>query len=80
MSQTDWLVLGVGGVIIWGLVYLSRQIENLGERLAPSDDFVVGFTDGEFWTGFEDSLGIVQKIPPPSGRVRHVHRWEYVIR
>lgn len=38
VSQTDWIVVGVGVVILWGLDNLSKQIEDLRERLAPDDD------------------------------------------
>lgn len=38
LSQTDWLVLGVGAALLWGLLHLSRQVEDLRQRLAPDED------------------------------------------
>lgn len=38
MSQTDWLVVGFGVLILWGLSFLSRQIEELKDAIAPDDD------------------------------------------
>jgi hypothetical protein len=38
MSQTDWLIVIVGSVLFWGLVFLSWQVESLRDRLAPEPD------------------------------------------
>jgi hypothetical protein len=38
VSQTDWIVLAVGVVLLVALGMLSRQIDDLRARLAPDDD------------------------------------------
>jgi hypothetical protein len=38
LSQTDWIVLGVGIFTAWGLNTIHNRINELQERLAPDDD------------------------------------------
>jgi hypothetical protein len=38
LSQTDWIVLGVGIFIAWGLNTIHDRLNELQDRLTPNDD------------------------------------------